>query len=256
MNLDGLGFCYSACPAVFLGRTGCGPLEIAWDTNILIDYQQHGLALWNDIELSIEDPKHAKEVEALGDLINIWAVRDVSIHLLPKAIDDAKKKLNDERLIQRMRALEKIAQALSLEKERWKTSPDEWYVVDEDPLLPNIPGQLSLLSDEEVIDPRSALAKLPKGADRELVRQAVINNMHVFLTRDAGVLKARKHLERLGLLVVSPAQLMDEMARCDIGSFAGGLRIHQGCPYVNALPVNDLQRVSHLIELLEEASGS
>lgn len=39
---EGGGFQYEDCPRVFSGRNGYGPLRLAWDTNILIDYAKYG----------------------------------------------------------------------------------------------------------------------------------------------------------------------------------------------------------------------
>jgi hypothetical protein len=39
---EGGGFFYENCPELFLGRAGYGPLRIAWDTNVLIDYAEFG----------------------------------------------------------------------------------------------------------------------------------------------------------------------------------------------------------------------
>jgi hypothetical protein len=38
----GPGFAYEGCPDLFAGRRGYGPLDVVLDTNLLIDYFQHG----------------------------------------------------------------------------------------------------------------------------------------------------------------------------------------------------------------------
>jgi hypothetical protein len=43
---EGGGFFYENCREVFLGRIGYGPLRMAWDTNILIDYAEFGDLMW------------------------------------------------------------------------------------------------------------------------------------------------------------------------------------------------------------------
>ena len=40
--IEGGGFFYENCPEIFLGRVGYGPLRVAWDTNVLIDYAEFG----------------------------------------------------------------------------------------------------------------------------------------------------------------------------------------------------------------------
>ena len=46
--IEGGGFFYENCPEVFLGRAGYGPLRVAWDTNIIIDYAEFGDLMWEE----------------------------------------------------------------------------------------------------------------------------------------------------------------------------------------------------------------
>ncbi|MEU4472485.1 hypothetical protein [Micromonospora sp. NPDC023888] len=253
-SMNGLGFCYAACPGIFLGRQECGPLNIVWDTNILIDYQQHGLTLWDDEEVNVPHGKYRNDVVALGGLIDAWSMRDISFHIFPRTIDDAKKRLTESRRIERERAIAQIVQALCLESgRRWAEGGDfrSWYQGDRAGIPREIPGQLSLFSDEVTTSAETVLDQLPEGADRELVHQAVSNRFHVFLTRDAGVLRVQPELARFGLLTLSPAALIEKFDEYRISAFGGGLRDHPGCPYQFGSLTNDLQRMSHLIQALD-----
>jgi hypothetical protein len=107
-----------------------------------------------------------------------------------------------------------------------------------------------LLNDGVAEDVESVLSRMPKGADTDLIRQAIANEMHVFLTRDKGILRNAPALRQFGLLGASPHQLAELLEDCGVTPFSGGARLHGGCPYSGGLPVNDLQRMSHLIEAL------
>lgn len=54
---EGGAFRYAACPQLFFGRTGIGPLRVAMDTAILIDYGQYGNAIWASDEFSPSVPE-------------------------------------------------------------------------------------------------------------------------------------------------------------------------------------------------------
>lgn len=48
-------FAYKHGPGLFLGRRGEGPLEVVWDTNVLIDYLTYGAQMWEG------EPFHAPD---------------------------------------------------------------------------------------------------------------------------------------------------------------------------------------------------
>lgn len=67
-DCEGACFDYTRIPAVFGDRTGSGPMNVAWDTNVLIDYAKHGRAM---AEGQFECPpgmreKYCDELEAIG----------------------------------------------------------------------------------------------------------------------------------------------------------------------------------------------
>ena len=76
----GPDFEYERAPYLFLGRRGRGPLHIAWDTNLLIDYFQYGRALWNR-EIDIGAP-YSDELEALQLVMSLWVIRDIRFRVL------------------------------------------------------------------------------------------------------------------------------------------------------------------------------
>lgn len=93
-----------------------------------------------------------------------------------------------------------------------------------------------LLPDSEL---RRALKSVPAGSDRGLIEESVHQQMHVFLTRDANVRRARPALQAFGLYIASPLDLLEEIAAC------GGLYCLTD-PRFAYWPLPDPQRVAHL----------
>ena len=77
--IEGGGFLYENSPAIFLGRTGYGPLRMAWDSNVIIDYAEFGDLMWDDREFDppISEPRYLEELVALNTLVQLWMVRDM-----------------------------------------------------------------------------------------------------------------------------------------------------------------------------------
>jgi hypothetical protein len=241
-------FDYSAAPEIFLGRTGSGPLQMAWDTNVLVDYLQYGLAMWETETPPIEDTNYLKEVEAIGFIIDpIYFFWDIRIHLFDEILDDAKGKLSIERKNSREQALYEFAHAL-LHAE-WEDEPEDDDTDNRTDascisVLP-IEGQVLPFGDSQqgttgaTHDPgfdAFAIA-LPNGHDRILVSKAVERGMHVFITRDRGILRSSESAKKFGLLIASPVQFRS-------------LFNSAGIPIVQ-FPTPDLSRMSHIISALE-----
>jgi hypothetical protein len=222
---EGPHFVYEANSALFFGRTGRGPLRIAWDTNLLLDYFECGRVLWEGE--SVPDtlsPEHAEQLEALQIVMGVWVLRDVRFHILPGVVSDSRRKrLSPERRAQRLRAWREFSRALTLLTDGTR--------------------------DEEIVAPmpvsaaREVLASVPPGNDRQLVEAAVNRGLHVFMTCDKRVIKAKRDLAAFGLLIASPQDLIEQLAA------AGALE----ClfyPEQISWPFPDLQRVTHLMHAL------
>lgn len=194
--VEGPHFVYQDNPRLFLGRRGRGPLRIAWDTNLLIDNFEHGRALWENKSLPELVPgAYGEELDGLQVLMAIWILRDIRFYVMHGTLLDAKRALSARRLSQRLQAFREFAGALSfVESEDDEREPP--------PLL---------LPDSEL---QSALTRLPAGNDRSLVEESVRQRVHVFLTRDAGLLRARAAMEAFGLYVGSPLDLLEEITAC------------------------------------------
>ena len=66
---EGRYFVYDSAPSLFLGRRGHGPLEVVWDTNILIDYLKYGARIWEGEDFEVSDEDYYAELEGLTQLI-------------------------------------------------------------------------------------------------------------------------------------------------------------------------------------------
>jgi hypothetical protein len=110
----GPDFSYDACPRIFRGRRGRGPLHIVWDTNLLIDYFKYGRVLWESQPLPDEVESYADELEALQLVIALWVIRDLRFHILMRVLMDAKRRLSEQRLADRINALNEFAASLRL----------------------------------------------------------------------------------------------------------------------------------------------
>jgi hypothetical protein len=223
MNRVGAHFDYRLAPHLFSGRVGEGPLRIMWDTNILIDYLQFGEEIWEDEAIEVDDEEYAGDLDALRVIIQVWQRRDLRFTISELSVDDARSRLASARRRERATAIDQVAAALSLD--RW----DE----DEDPSGSTPAWHASAPTQA------AAMRKLPTGLDRELVAEALTSNQHVFLTRDAKILKAHRDLSVCGLLLARPLDLLEEITAC------GGLDVMLE-PRSMWWPLPDIQRTSHL----------
>jgi len=224
---EGPHFCYSDGPSLFLGRVGRGPLRIAWDTNLLIDYFDYGKQLWEGGSLpEVVPAEHGEELEGLQVLVSLWVIRDIRFQILPRVIDDSRRKPLAESVRQRrVWAWREFCEALALSED---DGPQRTQRL-----------RRSVDADEDI----RALSSVPAGNDRALVSDALHAGAHVFLTCDKALLKSRDNVAARGLLVVSPLDLVEELAA------AGALHCLLE-PQHLYWPLPDQRRVSHLIRAL------
>lgn len=184
---DGGGFDYGVSPGLFLGRVGVGPLRMAWDSNILIDWVEHGAALLRDGEP--HDAGHEKvqeELTALGAVMALWFTRDIRVRPLPGQLKDFSRPA-PERERQRAEHVLQMASALSCVGLEGEARPVR----------------------------RSARWQAPwirPARDRRLVEEAIVAGCHVFLTRDEGdILPHHSVLRTRGLVALTPLDLLTEL---------------------------------------------
>ncbi len=232
LGARGLGFCYEACPTIFPHRRGCGPMRMAWDTNVLLDFQRHVPAVWNEEPVEVAEGAVSR-VLALARIVDVWMLRDIEIHLLPTVLTDFKGETLQRRVARRQQSFEEMLQALS-----HQTGGREIHY--EGSTLPHsvTDGQLPL-PGFDYVDP---IPSAPEGADRDLLLESLANDMHVFLTSDRKILREAPRLALRRLLVTSPTGLSTEFQRYGITHIDGGILAHPGCPYAGSVLFPDLER--------------
>ena len=228
-------FVYASAPDIFGGRRGWGPLFIAWDTNLLLDYFKFGSSLWQGCDLPDQlGEEYAGELEGLQFLVALWVLRDIRFIILPATITDAKRKLTEERWASRLNAFREFVSALQL--------------VSDDPPELDLPSRDGLLVlPERMLE--QAVSEIPPGFDRALVSSAARMGLHVFLTRDKGILRHRDALRPFGLLLASPLDIFEELLAC------GAFHCMLEPPLCAYWPMPDQMRVGHLIRALPSPAG-
>lgn len=229
-RVEGPHFVYDERPELFGHRHGRGPLLIAWDTNLLIDYFDHGNALWSGEAVTGGDPSHSEQLEALQLIMALWVVRVIRMIVLPANVTDAKKgRVRTDRQQRRAAAFAQFTAAITL-----------------------IAGSSAPPAPPLTLPPRvleDALRAVPEGGDRSLVRQAVKAGAQAFLTRDRKVLKAAAQLRPFGLQLASPQDLLELIAA------AGGFWCLQDPRLHLHWPMPDLHRVTLLTRAIDAESA-
>ena len=195
---EGGGFLYKDSPNIFMGRTGYGPLRMAWDTNILIDYAEFGHRMWEDavFDLKIGERRYEDELIALNEIMSLWTIRDIRIRMPERQIIDAGRRDDEQTWLLRERQIREFSTALSC---------------------------ISL--DVEIDNTSSSFDTLPETAsnddwDQSLVCEAIETGCHVFLTRDYRLRRKLRGVEQQGIAIRSPANLLDDLAASGELSFS------------------------------------
>lgn len=227
----GLGFCQLALPRL-LPSDYHGPLVVALDSNVLIDLQQNGAVLLNGESLperAAADAGYAGELTALGDLLNLWLLRDIRLVVTPRARTDAKK-LTERFLERREASINALADSLAFQFGDWNAP------------APSQGSSPASVGDETGLTP---------GPDRDLVLEAQAVGAHVFLTQDRKVLR-KTQLSGPALAVLSPSVLVGELAAAGVQPFFGGTCDDEGCPYDDwPFIAPDTGKWSGLLSILE-----
>lgn len=213
---QGGGFKYEDCPAIFGARFGYGPLRIAWDTNILIDYAKHGEQIWesDDFDPGEVGAHYRDELIALSEIMQLWLIRDIRIKMPGRQIFDARRRLPPAVLELRSWQLDHFQSALSC-----------------------------LELDRDIENNVPPFAPLPEGSpnddwDRSLVEEAIATGCHVFLTGDIKLRKRNNPLAQSSRVkLLSPSELLDNLAN------AGELSLAKFGPY----PAPDMHKWNHVM---------
>jgi hypothetical protein len=239
------GFWRPRTPAIFGARSGVGPLLVFPDTTILISLHQELEAvgaftlqpLWSDRH----DP-----VDALRDLVQLWWYRDIRFQVGPTHLIDAQNPMTPAREAARRAAVRELKHDF---RERGGYEPCLRNVSVEDQ-----PCALHSVPVRPATDPpmSSADPPLPKrGQDKNLVLEALDKGCHVFVTTDKKILRCHRYFMRLGLAILSPVQLLEEM------DASGEL---DECDTPTNSPVPDISALTRFYgafasECFEESSG-
>lgn len=189
-DLDGGAFDYGSCSGLFFGRCGLGPLRVAMDTSVLIDYADFGAALRADerFDPRVPDPKYRCQLMALAEIMDRWMMRDIRLHVFDRQLTDCRRSMSAERASLREMQVAQLQSALRcLEQDTVDLRPPEGT---------SWPG-------------RPRLTGLPANTDRELVEDAVEAGCHVFLTRDKELLKKADAVSACWVAVLAPIDLRD-----------------------------------------------
>ena len=224
---EGPHFVFERTPSLFLGREGRGSLRIAWDTNLLLDYFTHGAKLWEgDGLVGPSEDRYGEELEALQILIAVWVARDIDFILLPPTLRDSKKKaLSADRVQARSHAMRAFEDALQ--------HSSVWTEEHPESRTRELPSKVKT----------QLLGSVPAGNDRLLVESALDSNVHVFLTRDQGILKSAHVFRAVGILIVSPQDMLGQLGA------TGALHAFFEPSYFY-WPMPDQARVEHLVRAL------
>ena len=152
-------FVYELGPQLFSGRHGSGPLRVALDTNLLIDYFQYGRVIWaGDSMPELADGSYGEELEAFQIILALWVLRDIRFHVLRGSLSDARRLLSSERERERRRAFRSFRDAVELVGDSGSGHRMDAPIV--------VPGSVV----------EQLLRALPAGGDRGLVREALVSN--------------------------------------------------------------------------------
>ncbi|TLM80933.1 hypothetical protein [Pseudarthrobacter sp. NamE5] len=171
----GHGFCYDIDRSVFPGASASthGPLLVGLDTNAVLEIQEYGVRLIDDVRIHHPDAEHLRDIYALGDLVQLWFVRDIRFVVLPGARRDQRRPGKSEKIARLHETLSAIEEALTFQIQDWGYEDHrfDW-------------------ARTRNLGVDCALARIPGSLDRRLVEQSYDAGVDVFLTMDKQVLRS------------------------------------------------------------------
>lgn len=227
----GLGFCQPALGSV-LPDDYHGPLVVALDSSVLIDLRTHGDALLDDKHPGDVDDAYAEELQGLGDLLNLWLLRDIRFVVTPRSLTDLRGDSTSRRERRRL-DVEAVAETLAFQYGEWTA------------LAPSAQA-VSFRPEDE--------SGLPVSADKDLVLEAQAVGAHAFLTGDRKILR-RATLRGRPLWVTSPSRLQSLLDGAGVTPFGGGTCDGRECPYgAWDLPAPDMGKWGALLSIFEQGA--
>jgi hypothetical protein len=230
----GPGFCYDADRDLFrgVGRLIDGPLLVALDSNIIYDLEEHGEAILEQEEVLGIEAEHAENLLALGQIIDLWMMRDIRFIVVPRTRSDYRRPPPDDRMRQRELTFQRIEYALTFQVGDREDSDGRF-----------VGARPATQYVDELIHRASEL-------DALMLRSAWDAGVDVFLTRDEKVLRACSPSRAPFPLVASPTVLRDRFAALGGDPMFPGMIAHADCQWSLGLPVGDTGKWVPLFEAM------
>lgn len=224
----GLGFCHESLPNLL--PTGYhGPLVVVLDANVLIDLREHGNRLLDGDGFEEIEAVYRTELTSLGELLNLWLLRDIRFIVTPRSLTDARNR-TEQFVDRQLPSIQAVAESLQFQSGDWEAIP---------------PPQAASPSSIGNVD------GIPVGADRDLVLEGQAMGAHVFLTRDRRLLENAVLTGPL-MRLLPPSALWRKLREAGVGLFAGGNCGAPDCPYGDwALPAPDLGKWGPFLSIFE-----
>lgn len=157
------------------------------------------------------DAERGRQLTALGQIIDLWMMRDVRFVVVPRTRSDFRRLPSDVRMRQRERTFERIESALTFQLGDWEDTSGRFA------------GGRSLTSAaHDVIGAASTL-------DALMLRSAWDCAVDVFLTSDLKLLNACSHAAAPFPLISSPSGLADRLAMLGTDPMFIGMVDHEDC---------------------------
>jgi hypothetical protein len=213
-----LGFWYRVTPEIFLGRRGVGPLLLALDTGVLIEFVDALLEL-NEAALMQQPPLYgadwvnAERSEAITDVVQLWYHRDVRFLISDIYLVDSKKPLSDERLRVRHRVIRELD--FDCHGLRGGTEARLPFELSDDVLAAITSDTVGCCVHPDATSGVESFPAPPSSVnwptwirDKQLLADALQMGAHAFLTYDEQILKRAKAFERYGIKILAPFGLL------------------------------------------------
>ena len=223
MRVIGPDFDYRESSLMFAGRVGRGPLRVAMDTNLLIDYFEHGHAMWaGESVAKAHVGEYGEHLEALQLILAVWVLRDIEFVMLKESLRDSKRR--------------KLAP--HLDKRNRKAWMEFYSALTHSPHYSADRADAAQRLHPRLVD--RVIEAVPAGGDQRLVRAALNDGAHVYLTRDKGVVRASAQLRAVGLSVMTAGDLLEALSLYGALNFLGD-------PTSLYWPLPDQEKVAHVI---------
>jgi hypothetical protein len=211
-----------------------GPLLVGLDTNAVLEIREYGVQLIDDVRIHHPDAEHLRDIYALGDLVQLWFVRDIRFVVLPGARRDQRRPGNSEKVMRLHDTLSAIEEALTFQIQDWGLEDRRFD---------------RARTRSKGVD--HALARIPGSLDRRLVEQSYDGGVDVFLTMDKQVLRSVSTPPSDFPNLWRPSTLLDRLTNLGVNQLGGGILEHENCPYGGGWLFPDMGKMSRLLSSLQ-----